>query len=51
MGYKKLQLDSPLQFTSNVCFKKTGTKCGSVLLLRFVPVFLKQTLPGGLISV
>ena len=29
---------------SNVCFKKTGTKYSSVLLLRFVPVFLKQTL-------
>ena len=31
-------------FCSNVCFKKTGTKYSSVLLLRFVTVFLKQTL-------
>ena len=30
--------------TCNVCFKKTGTKCSSALLLHFVPVFLKQTL-------
>ena len=29
---------------SNVCFKKSGTKQSSVLLMRFVPVFLKQTL-------
>ena len=29
---------------NNVCFKKNGTKHSSVLLLRFVPVFLKQTL-------
>ena len=29
---------------SNVCFKKTGKKCSSVLLLHFFPVFLKQTL-------
>ena len=29
---------------NNVCFKKTGTKLSSVLLLHFVPVFLKQTL-------
>ena len=28
----------------NVCFKKSGTKRSSVLLLSFVPVFLKQTL-------
>ena len=33
--------------SSNVCFKKTGTKRSSVLLLRFVPVFLKQTLGSG----
>ena len=32
----------------NVCFKKTGTKHSIVLLLRFVPVFLKQTLPKAL---
>ena len=32
------------QQTNNVCFKKTGTKGSSVLLLPFVPVFLKQTL-------
>ena len=30
----------------NVCFKKTGTKHNSNTLLRFVPVFLKQTLLG-----
>ena len=30
--------------TYNVCFKKTGTKHSSVLLQRFVPLFLKQTL-------
>ena len=30
----------------NVCFKKTGTKRSNNTLLRFVPVFLKQTLPG-----
>ena len=29
---------------SNVRFIKTGTKYSSVLLLRFVPVFLRQTL-------
>ena len=29
---------------NNVCFKKTGTKRSSVLLLHFFPVFLKQTL-------
>ena len=35
-----------LQFQKlyNVCFKKTGTKRSSVLQLRFVPVFLNQTL-------
>ena len=35
------------QWPGNVCFKKTGTKRSSVLLLRFVPVFLKQTLHKG----
>ena len=29
---------------ANVCFKKTGTKESINTLLRFVPVFLKQTL-------
>ena len=38
MGYKKLQLDSPLQFTSNVCFKKTGSKC---IITTFRPSFFE----------
>ena len=44
--YGDLQIDrfSIGLLVSNVCFKKTETKYSSVLLLRFVPVFLKQTL-------
>ena len=37
-------------FGTNVRFIKTGTKHRSVLLLPFVPVFLKQTLRGHSIT-
>ena len=48
---KKLDIiyDWSLTQLTNVCFKKTGTRRISVLLLRFVPVFLKQTLCSPLL--
>ena len=39
------------KYVHNVCFKKTGTKRSSVLLLSFVLVFLKQTLGNKNLSI